>query len=144
MPEIDVDGFNPLGGNHGWPLLTTPNQTYQGLDNISYTRGKHTSDSAGNSATDHRQHARPVRKGVSALQAVSCLHCATVCLVAAPAQHWKILSRVCRAERKPERRRRIFIGNSSRHVSINSFGGFFQDDWRATARLTVNAGVRYD
>src|SRR5437016_398863 len=32
MPEIDVDGCNPLGGNHGWPLLTTPNQTYQGVD----------------------------------------------------------------------------------------------------------------
>jgi len=31
MPEIAVDGFNPLGGNHGWPLLTTPNQTYQGV-----------------------------------------------------------------------------------------------------------------
>src|SRR5256885_11152278 len=39
---------------------------------------------------------------------------------------------------------RIFIGNSGRHVSINSFGGFFQDDWRVTPRLTVNAGVRYD
>src|SRR5256885_13946483 len=42
LPEIDIDGFNQLGGNHGWPLLTTPNQTYQGVDNISYTRGKHT------------------------------------------------------------------------------------------------------
>ena len=40
--EIDVDGFNPLGGNHGWPLLTTPNQTFQWVDNVSYTRGKHT------------------------------------------------------------------------------------------------------
>jgi len=27
---------------------------------------------------------------------------------------------------------------------MNSFGAFFQDDWRVTPRLTVNAGARYD
>ena len=41
MPEIAVSGFTSLGGNHGWPLLTTPNQTFQFTDNVSYNRGKH-------------------------------------------------------------------------------------------------------
>jgi hypothetical protein len=39
---------------------------------------------------------------------------------------------------------RIFVGNSQRHVSIKSFGGFVQDDWRVSTHLTVNAGLRYD
>src|SRR5262249_33995062 len=38
----------------------------------------------------------------------------------------------------------IFVGNSERHVSMNSFGLFLQDDWRITPHLTVNAGLRYD
>jgi hypothetical protein len=41
MPEIAVDGFTSLGGKHGWPLLTTPNQTFQFTDNFSYNRGKY-------------------------------------------------------------------------------------------------------
>ena len=41
MPEIAISGFTSLGGNHGWPLLTTPDQTYVYGDNVSYTRGKH-------------------------------------------------------------------------------------------------------
>ncbi len=28
--------------------------------------------------------------------------------------------------------------------SFNEFGGFFQDQWKATPRLTVNVGLRYD
>jgi hypothetical protein len=42
MPRIDIGGFNQLGGESGWPLLTIPNQTYQFADNLSYTLGKHT------------------------------------------------------------------------------------------------------
>src|SRR5437667_304682 len=46
MPEIAISGFNSLGGNHGWPLLTTPNSTYQFVDNISYAQGKFSTTAA--------------------------------------------------------------------------------------------------
>ena len=36
------------------------------------------------------------------------------------------------------------IGNSHRPFDNNVFGGFFQDSWRVTRRLTLNYGVRYD
>jgi hypothetical protein len=34
--------------------------------------------------------------------------------------------------------------NDSLHSRANSWGGFIQDDWRLTPRLTLNVGLRYD
>ncbi len=36
------------------------------------------------------------------------------------------------------------IGNSNRPFDNKVFAGFFQDSWKATSRLTLNYGVRYD
>lgn len=41
-------------------------------------------------------------------------------------------------------RARIAIGDSHRQLSFWSYAAFFQDDWRVTRRLTVNAGLRYE
>jgi Carboxypeptidase regulatory-like domain len=38
----------------------------------------------------------------------------------------------------------IAVGNAERHVLVNSFAFFGQDDWRATPRLTLNFGLRYE
>ena len=35
-------------------------------------------------------------------------------------------------------------GDSSANLPTKQYGIYFQDDWRATSRLTVNAGIRYD
>ena len=36
------------------------------------------------------------------------------------------------------------IGNTQAYLRQNSFGGFLQDDWRVTPRLTINLGLRYE
>jgi outer membrane receptor protein involved in Fe transport len=36
------------------------------------------------------------------------------------------------------------IGNTSTKYNLKVLGAFLQDSWRATSRLTVNAGARYD
>ena len=146
MPEIDVDGFNPLGGNHGWPLLTTPNQTYQGLDNISYTLGKHTFRFGGEFRHGITDNTRD-RYGKGRVRfAGGELSTLCDCLPAGrdSTALEDLIAGLPRGTETGKTGGRIFIGNSARHVSINSFGGFFQDDWRVTQRLTVNAGVRYD
>src|SRR4051794_17092084 len=42
MPEVLIDGFSSLGGNHSWPLYTTPNTTWQVVDNVSWVHNRHT------------------------------------------------------------------------------------------------------
>src|SRR5919108_145782 len=139
MPEIDVRGFTQLGGNHGWPLLTTPNQTYQWVDNVSYTHGKHTFRFGGefrHGSTDNlrdRYGKGRIRFTGGALSA----ECG--CFGAASSSALEdFIAGI------PGGSGRIFVGNSHRDVSIKSLGAFFQDDWRVTPRLTVNAGGRYD
>ncbi len=130
MPRIDISGFNQLGGNSGWPLLTTPNQTYQFVDNISYTTGNHTFRFGGEARhgttvnlRNRRGKARIRFRGDRAFAGSTPLE---DFLAGAPASG------------------EIFVGNSLRHVSIDSFGAFIQDDWRLSPRLTMNVGLRDD
>ncbi len=41
FPQISINPFSSLGGNHSWPLYTSPDTTYQFIDNVTYTRGNH-------------------------------------------------------------------------------------------------------
>ena len=147
MPEIDVDGFNQMGGNHGWPLLTTPNQTYQWVDNVSYTRGKHTFRFGGefrHGSTDNtRDRYGKSRIRFAGRELSTLCNCLPGGRDSFPLEDF--IAGLPRGSFRPGKTGgRIFVGNSHRDVSIKSFGAFFQDDWRVTPRLTVNAGVRYD
>jgi hypothetical protein len=130
MPEIAISGFTSLGGNHGWPLLTTPNQTYQFTDNISWTRGKHVIKFGGEFRRGSTDNVRDrYGKGRIRFEGDGAFVGSTPLedfIAGAPTVG------------------RLFVGNSERHVSLKAFGGFIQDDWRVTKRLTINAGLRYD
>jgi outer membrane receptor protein involved in Fe transport len=130
MPTIVISGFNQLGGNSGWPLLTVPNQTWQFVDNVSYTFGAHTLRFGGefrHGSTDNLRNRRGKGRvrflGDGAFDGSTPLE---DFLAGVPA------------------RGDIFVGSSKRHVTISSFGAFAQDDWRVSPRLTLNFGVRYD
>lgn len=130
MPTIVISGFNQLGGNSGWPLLTVPNQTFQVVDNISYTLGKHTIRFGGefrHGITDNLRNRRG--KGRVRFLGDAAFEGST------PLEDF--------LAGKPSRGD-IFVGSSRRHVTINSFGTFVQDDWRVNSRLTLNLGLRYD
>jgi len=132
FPEIAVSGFTSLGGNHGWPLLTTPNQTYQFSDNVSYTRGTHALKFGAEyryGSTDNlrdRYGKTRIRFGTNSGKAFPGSTPLEDFIAGAP------------------RDGRIFVGDSHRHVNIKGFGMFIQDDWRVSNHLTINAGLRYD
>jgi len=130
MPTIIIGGFTQLGGNRGWPLLTTPNQTYQVVDNVSWTVGNHTFRFGGefrHGSTDNlRNRSGKGRVRFLGDEAFAGSTPLEDFLAGTPA------------------RGDIFVGSSRRLVSMNSFGAFVQDDWRITKNVTINAGVRYD
>jgi hypothetical protein len=144
-PAIQVDGFNQIGGNVGWPLLTTPNQTFQWVDNVSYTRGKHTFRFGGefrHGSTDNtrdRYGKGRVRFAGGELSALcNCYGGAD----SSPLED--LMAGLPRGAITGKTGGRIFVGDSHRDVTIKSFGLFLQDDWRLSPRVTVNVGVRYD
>ncbi len=130
MPEIAVNGFTSLGGNHGWPLLTTPNQTFQFADTVAYIRGKHAFKFGGEFRRGSTDNVRDrYGKGRFRFEGDGAFAGSTPLedfVAGFPAVG------------------RLFVGNSERHVSIKSFGAFFQDDWRISDHFTINAGLRYD
>lgn len=130
MPEIAISGFTSLGGNHGWPLLTTPNQTFVFGDNVSYTRGKHALKMGAefrNGATDNVRD----RYGKGRF----CFVGGDTFTDSTPLEDF--LAGTPHVGR-------LFVGDSQRHVSMNTFGAYIQDDWRISPRITINAGLRYD
>ncbi len=121
FPEIRVGSFNRLGGSSSWPLLTTPNQTYQVTENLSWIRGAHSIKLGGEFRTGSTDNRRDTYgKGQIDFDG---------------------LEEFVNGEISNTR---IFTGNSHRVVSQKSFGFFAQDEWRLRRRLTVTAGLRYD
>lgn len=130
MPTIVISGFNQLGGNSGWPLFTTPNETLQFADNVSYMRGNHAfrfgaefRHGSTNNLRNRRGKGRVRFEGDGAFDGSTPLE---DFLGGFPS------------------RGDIFVGSSEREVSIKSFGAFVQDDWRITRNFTISYGVRYD
>ena len=124
LPIIRVKGFNALGGSPGWPYKFGPDTVFQGVDYASYLHGNH----AFKFGIDVRRNlADPdqfgAAKGAINFRAGNGLE--------------DFLSGVPTLAT-------IQSGNPARQLSQWDFAGSFQDDWRVTPRLTVNAGLRYD
>jgi len=132
MPTIRIDGFNnpTLGGNRSWPLYTTPNETLQFADNISWSRREHTFRFGGefrHGATDNlRDRSGKGRIRFSGDGAFANSSPLEDFLAGFPSSG------------------DIFVGNSRRHVTIKSFAAFIQDDWKVRQNLTFFLGVRYE
>lgn len=139
MPEIAVDGFTSLGGNHAWPLQTVPNQTFQFADNVSWTHGRHTFRFGGEfrhgSTNNLRDRYGKTRIRFSGGALSDECGCYPANVSSSPLEDF--------VAGMPSSGR-IFVGDSQRFVSMNSFGGFVQDDVRVSSRFTLNFGVRYE
>jgi hypothetical protein len=133
MPQINISGFTPLGGGVNWPKYQGPDSVYQGIDYVSFLRGKHafkfggevrySSANGGSFRGNKGQILFNSGSGGNAFPGSTPLE---DFLVGAP------------------QLARISFGPALRHETQWGYAGFFQDDWRILQNLTLNLGLRYE
>ncbi len=113
--------FDYLGGNSSWPLGTTPSHTENYSDTVAYTIGKHALRFGGNFTNGGVDYYRAgYGRGRIDFHYLDDFLTGNV-------RDWRLL-----------------YGDQQRDLSEKSFGLYLQDDFRATKRLTLNLGLRYD
>lgn len=122
FPRINpgTDEFDYMGGNSGWPLETTPSRTQNWSDTVSYNAGKHALRFGGQFMYGDVDYFRAT-EGRGRVDFSDLTD-----FVAGTVDRWERL-----------------YGDPQRNVSMKSFGVFVQDGYRASARLTLNFGLRY-
>ena len=113
--------FDYMGGNSSWPLSTTPSHTENYSDSVSYTVGKHALHFGGDFSNGGVEYYRAgYGRGRVDFHYLSNF-------LAGDIRSWRLL-----------------LGDPTRDITMKSFGFFVQDDFRASRRLTLNLGLRYD
>ena len=126
FPRINISPFNYLGGNSSWPLYTAPDTTYQFLDNVTYTRGRHSIRFGGEFRRGGSDYLRAsYGRGRVRFSSLEDFIAGTV-------------------RQNSFGGGNLLVGDAHRNLSLNAIGGFVQDDWRISPRVTLNLGLRYD
>ena len=136
FPEIDIGSLFTMGGNSSWPLFTSPTYTYQAIDNVSLTRGRHNFRFGGefrHGGTDLFR----ARRGRGRLSFDDTRDSNDD--IVNPA-----LVNFLQGNFGDEGFAQILTGDIRRYVTMTAFGAFVADDWRIAPRLTLNLGLRYD
>jgi hypothetical protein len=137
FPRIAITGFTQLGGN--WPKYVGPNTNTEFLDHISYLHGKHAFKFGGEfTVVQSSAGATSNAKGKLNFKAGgSCPGNPGTPAAGCSALENFLIGAVGSGSS-------IFEGDPVRDVHTDHFAAFFQDDFRATPRITVNIGVRYE
>ena len=136
FPEIDIGTLFEMGGNLSWPLYTAPTYTYQAVDNVSLTRGRHNIRFGGEFRRGGTDIFRARRgRGLIVFDDTTDDNGDVV----SPA-----LVNFLQGNFGDAGYARVLTGNIPRSVTMSAFGAFVADDWRIMPRLTLNLGLRYD
>jgi carboxypeptidase family protein/TonB-dependent receptor-like protein len=120
--------FGHIGGIGGYPITTAPTLNTQVSVALTHTTGTHTMKIGGNfDNASNRSVRNQARTTLTANGRTSSDVDALVGL---------LLARFENAARS--------FGSTERQMSQKSFGAFINDDWKASSRLTVSLGLRYE
>jgi hypothetical protein len=140
LPLVTITGFTRLGAN--WPKFVGPNQNLEFVDHISLLKGKNAFKFGGeytyvetNSGATSNAKGRLNFKAENKAETNS--GAAYPCIPNCTALENYLLGVISPGSA-------VFAGNPIRDVHTNHIAAFLQDDYRATPRLTINVGVRYE
>ena len=128
VPAVNLGSFGYIGGVGGYPITTSPTETYDISTKLTRTLNQQTFK-VGGSWQLGRNHS--VRNRARSTFNVSAGTFDDVDSITA-----LLLGRFDSASRT--------FGSTARDMSQDSFGAFINDDWKASSRLTVSGGLRYD
>jgi hypothetical protein len=120
--------FGHIGGIGGYPITTAPTTTVQVSSALTHTMGEHTMKfGASYDSAYNRSVRNQARTSLTANGRTSSPVDALVGI---------LLARFESANRA--------FGQTERHMTQQSIGAFINDDWKATPRLTLSLGLRYE
>ncbi len=129
VPAVTLGPFGYIGGVGGYPITTAPTETYDVSTSLTQTRGQHTLKFGGNWDLGKNHSVRNrARTSLSATGGGTFDEVDSLVGL--------LLARFDTASRS--------FGSTSRDMSQNAFGIYVNDDWKASPRVTVSLGLRYD
>ena len=129
VPAVTLGAFGYIGGVGGYPITTSPTETYDISGSLTQTRGAHTIKVGGNwqEGKNHsvRNRARTsiTITGGGSFDDVDVLT-------------GLLLGRFDTTGRS--------FGSTARDMTQRTIGAYINDDWKASPGVTVSFGVRYD
>ena len=137
LPTIQFSNFTQLGGDSNSPKAFGPGNDYDLVDHVSFLHGKHAFKFGGeiltyNGFTAQYNAGRGIfnfKNSAVASNGTKLTNSLEAFLAGYP---------------DPKQGAKLLEGNANRTFTQWDYSGFFEDSWRATQKLTVNAGLRYE
>jgi len=128
VPAVYLGYFGYIGGVGGYPISTNPTSSWSVSSSLTHTRGAHTMKMGGSWDLGKNHSLRNRARSVINISGGTFDNVDSLVAL--------LLGRFDNAGRS--------FGSTSRNMSQPSFGVFFNDEWKASSRVTVSAGLRYD
>jgi len=136
LPTIQFSNFTQLGGDSNSPKAFGPGNDYDLVDHVSFLHGKHAFKFGGEILTYNGFTAQyNAGRGIFNFKNSA---------VASNGTPLNSLEAFLAGYPDPKQGAKLLEGNANRTFTQWDYSGFFEDSWRATRKLTVNAGLRYE